>query len=245
MRSLSALALTAGLAIAAPASATTVFFDGFEGDTANTLSTQSTANFFVPQGMPAANPPHTVDVVGASNNFGITVSGPASGNVVDIDGTPGPGSLVSKNTFSYNAGDLVTLSFVVGGAQRGSAGDIFTAGLLLGPVAGSVTDLSGTGFTPTPGYNAGANGVFGGAFLLGNAPFTNSSISFRALTGGDLRLFFGSPSGDYVGPLLDNVKLDISAVPEPSTWVMMIFGIGMIGGAMRRRLRQSVDYNFA
>lgn len=28
-----------------------------------------------------------------------------------------------------------------------------------------------------------------------------------------------------------------SAVPEPATWFMMLFGIGMIGGAMRRRAK--------
>ncbi len=40
---------------------------------------------------------------------------------------------------------------------------------------------------------------------------------------------------------LDNVR--IAAVPEPATWAMMIFGFGMVGGAMRRR--QKVRFAYA
>lgn len=36
-----------------------------------------------------------------------------------------------------------------------------------------------------------------------------------------------------------------ASVPEPSTWAMMILGIGMAGAAMRRRQNQTVRYNFA
>lgn len=41
---------------------------------------------------------------------------------------------------------------------------------------------------------------------------------------------------------LDNVT---SAVPEPTTWGMMILGIGLVGGALRRRQQPAVRYNFA
>lgn len=240
MRLLSTLTLTGTLAIATPALAAPVFFDGFEGDTPS-LSLTSTLNF-------VAATSNTIDVVAASNPYGITVSGPASGNVVHIDGTLGTGALISKATFDYNAGDLVTLSFALGGAQRGSAPDLFLAGMLFGPVPASVTDVQRTGYFFTAGYDAVNNGIVGATFLGGHAAFANSSISFRALTGGNLRLLFAAPSNafsnDFVGPLLDNVSLDISAVPEPSTWAMMILGIGVIGGALRRRVRQSVNCSF-
>jgi hypothetical protein len=39
--------------------------------------------------------------------------------------------------------------------------------------------------------------------------------------------------------------IGVSAVPEPTTWAMMILGLGMAGAAMRRRQRQTVNYNFA
>ena len=49
----------------------------------------------------------------------------------------------------------------------------------------------------------------------------------------DLRFGFvsgGTPAKDV---LLDGVS--ITAVPEPSTWAMMIGGLGLVGVAMRRR----------
>jgi hypothetical protein len=224
MRFLATLAVTAALASAAPVSAATVFFDDFSGDTANTLSLTSTAKFVVGSG-------NTVDVVGASNPWGITVSGAASGNVLDLDGTPGPATIVSKLLLSYNAGDLVTLSFTVGGSQRSTASDGFFAGFYFG--GHSITDLAGTGLINST--TDGPNVAIGALGIPGTTPFTNSSISFRALTGGDLRILFGTPSADNVGPLLDNVKLDISAVPEPSTWALMLGGFALVGSAMRRR----------
>ena len=36
-------------------------------------------------------------------------------------------------------------------------------------------------------------------------------------------------------------KLGTGAVPEPETWAMMVLGLGMIGGAMRRRRRTAVS----
>jgi hypothetical protein len=39
-------------------------------------------------------------------------------------------------------------------------------------------------------------------------------------------------------------NFNVAAVPEPATWAMMIGGIGMVGGAMRRR-RVSTKVSFA
>lgn len=50
---------------------------------------------------------------------------------------------------------------------------------------------------------------------------------------------FGSGKVSYSG------TINIAAVPEPAVWAMMILGFGVIGGVMRRRQRQSVNYNFA
>jgi hypothetical protein len=40
----------------------------------------------------------------------------------------------------------------------------------------------------------------------------------------------------------DNYVVNVSAVPEPATWAMMIAGFGLVGGAMRRR---AVSVRFA
>src|SRR5438034_11844892 len=107
--------LVAGLVISSPASAAQVFFQDFESISAGIGSLGLTT-------LPGFNVTGTVDVVGASNLFGIA----AASNVVDIDGTPGPGAITSSTSYAFNAGDRVTLSFLLGGAQRNSVSDNFT-----------------------------------------------------------------------------------------------------------------------
>lgn len=43
---------------------------------------------------------------------------------------------------------------------------------------------------------------------------------------------------------LDNARFALATapVPEPATWAMMIFGFGMIGGALRSRQRRTVRF---
>jgi hypothetical protein len=224
-----AFAVAAAFAIAAPASATIVFFDGFEGDTPDTGYTEL-ANWTVLGS--------TVDIVGSSNPWGITVSSPATGNVLDLDGSPGPAALVTKAVFNFNAGDVVTLSFDVGGAQRGSISDDFLAGLAFDESLAS--NIFGSGLTASPDTALG--GVTQGIFLTGVTPFTSSSIGFTALGAGSLQVAFVTQSSDNIGPLLDNVKLSIGPVPEPASWAMMLLGIGAVGAAMRRRQRIAVRY---
>ncbi|MBV1691266.1 PEPxxWA-CTERM sorting domain-containing protein [Novosphingobium sp. G106] len=53
----------------------------------------------------------------------------------------------------------------------------------------------------------------------------------------------------YIGEVGNNgekansaIEIFSNSVPEPSTWAMMILGIGFAGAAMRRRQRVSVSY---
>jgi hypothetical protein len=75
--------------------------------------------------------------------------------------------------------------------------------------------------------------------------WTAYSFSYIAPATKDYLLNFNFISGKTPAKdvLLDAVNLS-SAVPETSTWAMMILGLGAVGGALRRR-RQSVSYNFA
>jgi hypothetical protein len=219
-----AVAAMAWLGLASGATAATVFSDGFEADAAG-APVGSLINFDIVG---------TVDVVQASNPYGIVTTS----NVVDLDGTPGPGGITSKNAFAFGAGDLVTLSFVLGGSQRGDVSDDVGVSLLFGAPT-SVLNFTGTGFfsfvaigntTLSPTFTATQSS------LAGNAPFSLSTLSFTAVNAGSLKFGFNSGSANNIGPLLDSVQLDVgSAVPEPATWAFMISGFGMAGAALRRR----------
>lgn len=73
------------------------------------------------------------------------------------------------------------------------------------------------------GYHFGDNSPYGGAFLLfGNllSPFS----PFVAM----------APSGEKLR-IVSMQYGDVTSVPEPASWTMMIGGFGLVGAAMRRR----------
>lgn len=82
-------------------------------------------------------------------------------------------------------------------------------------------------------------GTFSGSSLLGGPsgdqglPTTNRLITFTRSNGdpaiGGIRILSSGNSAE-----VDNIRF-FSAVPEPSTWLMMILGVGIVGAAMRRR----------
>lgn len=64
-----------------------------------------------------------------------------------------------------------------------------------------------------------------------NMGWTSKTYSFLATTTAST-LAFTSRNDRASGPAIDNVTI---ALPEASTWVMMIIGFGLVGAASRRR----------
>lgn len=62
-------------------------------------------------------------------------------------------------------------------------------------------------------------------------PFSTHTISFTPGISGPYSLIFQNTGGDNVGALLDNVSL----VPEPETYAMLLAGLGLLGFMARRR----------
>ena len=231
MRLTSSLLAFGALAIAAPASAGVVFSDNFDGEAGgnSALNYSGFANFAVTG---------NVDVV-KSGDYGIT----CSGSCVDLDGSTGPGSITSLSSFSFNAGDIIRLTGVLGGSQRSGAMDPF--GLAF-EFAGNTTVIDygfnwgGSDIIVVPSTTGLGIGSYSG--IAGTAGFAPHSIFFTAGSAGSLKFVFSTTSADNIGPLLDSVKLtiDSTAVPEPAAWAMMLAGFGLVGAAMRRREKLAV-----
>jgi PEP-CTERM motif len=227
---LAALSVCSVAAVSSVANAGTVLFsEDFDSITANTLNIGPGNAVTMAASMDVFG---EVDAVVPINGFGITG---LTSTAIDLDGTPGPGG-VGKGGFDLVAGRNYTLSFVVGGAQRGSVSDTFLVSLL-SDLSGDLKLLGGTG-------------VFGGldplllsadfealAILAGDTPFTQSSLNLRAVNNSSFAFRIGTNSSNNIGPLLDSVVLTESTgvIPEPATWAMLISGFGLVGTAMRRR----------
>ncbi|MBS0361231.1 MAG: PEPxxWA-CTERM sorting domain-containing protein [Proteobacteria bacterium] len=219
-----------GLGVASRAWSAVLLDDNFDGETVPAggwvMNDTSFTNFIVSAG--------SVDLLTGGNPFGLVGSGTnSSGNFVDLDGsTFAGGTLQTKATYSFNAGDTVTLSIDVGGNQRSGTDGLFAGFSFVGsPSIGSFS-TSGLGAPVQP-----PNMLMGMTSLASTDPFQVLTISFVAQSAGGLTAFVGTDSADNMGPLLDRVTLsDLAAdVPEPQAWMLMIVGFGGLGALLRRR----------
>lgn len=110
--------------------------------------------------------------------------------------------------------------------------------------ASGLFDLVGFDVSFASGGAVGTFSVFDAAnALIGTSTFSAATTGARAisLTGvSRLRLV---DTGSHFS--IDNLQLNATngAVPEPATWAMMILGMGVVGYAMRRRIKVS-EVNF-
>jgi hypothetical protein len=230
------------LSVTSPAFASTVLTDDFNGENSgNTaLNYTSFTNWGVTTVSGRTN--GSVDVVGTPNPYGITCAG-GSGSCVDLDGsTSVSGTIFSLSSFAFAAGQLITLSFDLSGNQRNAGIDGFFTGFLFGGPRPTLAFNSQSGaFTPGPLLQTAVPNYIGTfANVAASSPFQRYTISIIPNSGGTLRAVIGQDprqpgANDNNGPLVDNISLSIGAVPEPSTWAMMILGFGLVGASLRRR----------
>ena len=205
------IALTALTAIgfastnsASAASVTTQLQDGFnsENNGVSTLNYNNFFNFDVKNG--------SVDLIGNGSIYDFL---PGNGLYVDLDGsTNKAGTLQSKTTFNFQAGDTVNLSFQLAGNRRNNLTD-------------SVTVSLGNLFSET-------------FSLPGSQAFTNFTRSFTVASITNATLDFKGIGADNVGLLLDNVTLTKS-VPEPGSIIgLLAFGAFGANTLLKRKQQQ-------
>ena len=182
------------------------------------------------------------------------IAGPALAVSIDFDGTGAPGNFIETIplTTEYSA-QGVTFSGV-----KGAGGSILNQSSNFGVNARSGTDflsystLSGTGsglltfssLASNFGIYVGSGGAF--SYTADYLDADNKLIDSQTIViaGGvygklaRLGTFSSvkiSSSGSYF--VADDLSFDlqVTSVPEPATWALMIGGFGMVGGAMRRR----------
>ena len=228
MRILTALAAAAVMAM--PASAVTIFSQNFDS-APRANNTTNVPGFTVTGG---------VDII-SNGTAGVLCAG-AAGRCLDLVGSPNVGS-VTSDPIAFNAGRVITVSFAVSGNPRaGTPADIFNFAL-------GFTDPENIAvFTLISGFQGSYGSTGPGISTMGtyteslvrNRPFVSYALSFVPTSAGSLLLTFGGAGpNDSAGPILDNVLVGSQVVPEPSTWLMLLAGFGMVGLAARRR-RSSV-----
>lgn len=150
-----------------------------------------------------------------------------------INGTGGFAS-VSGGTGTLNG--QLTFSSVEGTKITEGVNNFLT---FSGPGQLSSYNFSVSSVTTTA-YSSSANSSAFGLLLTGTTVDTAEKAGNVAATPSTLTLSFNSTGGSPYST--SGTFSDISAAPEPGTWVLMLGGIGLMGGAMRlRKSRQERD----
>lgn len=157
-------------------------------------------------------------------------------------------TVVIDSTTNYNSSLPVTIALGAGTYNITPTAGGFTR-------FSSVSGCDGLGENCSQGYefsyiikfngteikfgDGNANGGIG-PISPGNGYFATAAQAFANATGGSFTL--AAPANvdfyifdDFIGDNSGTITLDVTAVPEPATWAMMIAGFGLVGGAMRRR----------
>lgn len=155
----------------------------------------------------------SVDVIGDGGPYAFLPTG--NGNYIDLNGSTGqPGQLTTKMNFGSGT---YLVSFQLAGSQGGASN--------VDPAPHTTQILFSLGGTSQSITLDPTDALAPYSFYFNT---TGGKLSFTDLAG-------GNPN---VGNLLDNVS--VSAVPEPSTWAMMIFGFLGVGVLAYRRRSQAL-----
>ena len=163
---------------------------------------------------PGSMGPWTVGGAGVDLIGGYWQAPAATGGSVDLDGNA-PGSI--SQDLSLTSGKYL-LSFYLSGNPDGM------------PPIKALDVTLGSGTPQLFSYTTGTNTHTDMQYVLEKYEFTATGPTELTFASGDTNTPYGAVIGDVI----------VSAVPEPATWAMLIFGIAAIGTMLRLgRRRQS------
>jgi hypothetical protein len=152
---------------------------------------------------------------GSNNGLGPS---PDGGPLVEIDGGGDYRASLDQTINGLVAGKKYDVKFYWGGGQQSCCGGTTTEQVVVS--LGGSSQSTAVWNNPERGFS----GWFAESFRF-TAGGTSEVLSFLAI---------GTPYGQPPVVLLDGVSLQ-AAVPEASTWAMLIAGFGLVGAAARRR----------
>ena len=145
-------------------------------------------------------------------------------------------SSASTYAFSNDTGAFVTLGFTDNLLVNGAGADLVLFELgIPDPFRVTINGISATYATTNTGFTAAGFNLNAAAIdltlfgILSGASVTQVMLEFPN-------------NGTRASTALVGALNSANAVPEPSTWAMLIGGVGLMGGVMRRRARSSVRF---
>jgi hypothetical protein len=172
-------------------------------------------------------------------------------------------NIMKKTSYALIAGIGMALASPASAAQFGFTFATSTQ-LFGGPATGSGVFTTSDTAMPVNGQTAFAitsitgmvngsaivapTGNYGNYFTTGPAFLDGTGLRFFTAAGNDIRFFFQDTANQYrvntfnpgSSSFVTASSAAVTAVPEASTWGMMLAGFGIIGSAIRLRRRRAV-----
>ena len=221
------VALAALVASTAPAQAVITVYTSLAAFTAATTA-QGTDNY-TGFSITGTTPTPVIRSTQTGTSYTYTANATPTGLFFGAGTTANP--WLSTNT----ATDTITFNTFVGGSN-GVGGNFFGSNIAgafqLGDITVVATDVNGS-FTQT--------------LLAATTDRFIGFVSDSAIT--SLTVTAVQPTTGNLWPTVDNLVFArrpavVAAIPESSTWLMMVAGFGLVGGAMRRRTSARIAQAF-
>jgi hypothetical protein len=188
--------------------------------------TTGLAFVFVPGDSTAIGRYNGFALYGPSNGYanGLTTSA-QGGNYVASDADRGFGAPITQLISGLEVGKTYNVSFEWAAAQQlnftGATFESWQVSLLDSNNIVTTDFRTATVSNPQAGFQ----------------PWRSETFSFIATEAAQTLRFWadGGPGGVPPFALLDGVSVIAAPVPEPSSWIMLVAGFGLVGAAARRR----------